>query len=249
MTATSPQNRTVLVTGAGGALGSAVALACAELGANLILLGRRQQPLEAIYDRIAAAGHTLPHLFPCDLANLDESQAQALAQAVEQQFGALHGLVHCAADTGPLTPLADLPGKDWQRLLHLNLTAPFLLTQALLPAMARCDDAAVMFLDDPASRGKAFWGAYGIAKAGLNQLAQTLAEEWAAGGRLRVATVAPTPFRSSLRRRIFPGENPAHLAGPEPIAAFIAHWLTPEGRNLTARCFGPADIASCTHTR
>ncbi|WP_217994988.1 hypothetical protein, partial [Methylogaea oryzae] len=59
----------------------------------------------------------------------------------------------------------------------------------------------------------------------------------------------PAPFRSALRSRIFPGENPAQLPGAEPIAAFIAHWLTPEGRTLTARCFGPADIASKTQNR
>lgn len=237
------QNRIILITGAGGALGSAVALACAEQGATLVLLDQRQSALEAVYDQIAAAGLPLPHLHPCDLAKLDESQAQALAQAVLQQFGSLHGLVHCAADTGPLGPLADVVGKDWQRLLHLNLTAPFLLTHALLPNLARNDDAAVVFLSDPASHGKAYWGAYGIAKAGLEQLALTLEEEWSAGGRLRIATVAPGPFRSPLRQRIFPGENPTQLPGPEPIAAFIRHWLSPQGKSLTSRCFGPADIA------
>lgn len=238
------KNRTLLITGAGGALGSAVAMACAEQGATLILLGRRQHPLEALYDRIAAAGHPLPHLFPCDLAKLDETQAQALAQTVTQQFGGLHGLVHCAADTGPLGPMADVAGKDWQRLLHVNLTAPFLLTRPLLPALASRDDAGIVFVDDPASRGKAYWGAYGVAKAGIEQLARTLGEEWRAGGRLRVATVAPAPFNSPLRRRIFPGENPAALPGPEPVAAFIAHWLSPAGRALSASGFGPADIAS-----
>lgn len=241
------QDHIILVTGAGGALGSAVALACAEQGATLILLGRQQAPLEAVYDKIANAGHVLPHLFPCDLFNLDEAQAEALAQAVLQQFGGLHGLVHCAAATGPLGPLADLPGKDWQRLLHLNLTAPFLLTRALLPVLASAEEAAVVFLDDPGSRGKAFWGAYGVAKAGLVQFAQTLAEEWSAGGRLRVATMAPAPFRSALRQRIFPGENPTQLPEAQPIAAFITHWLTPAGRNLTTRSFGSTDFIKATN--
>lgn len=236
------QGRHILITGAGGALGSAVALACAAQGAALILLGRRQPPLEALYDRIVEAGYTLPHLFPCDLSKLDEAQAQTLAQAVTQQCGALHGVVHCAADTGALGPIADISGKDWQRLLHLNLTAPFLLSRPLLPMLASQDDAGIVFIDDPASRGKAYWGAYGVAKAGLVQLAQTLAEEWTAGGRLRVATLAPAPFRSSLRQRIFPGEKPANLPGPEPIAAFISHWLSASGRDLTAHCFGPADF-------
>lgn len=236
-------NRTLLITGAGGALGSAVAMACAEQGATVILLGRRQHPLEAVYDRIATAGHPLPHIFPCDLAKLDETQAQALAQTITQQFGGLHGLVHCAADTGPLGPMADVAGKDWQRLLHVNLTAPFLITRPLLATLGSRDDAGIVFVDDPGSRGKAYWGAYGVAKAGIEQLSRTLAEEWRAGGRLRVATVAPAPFNSALRRRIYPGENPASLPSAEPIAAFIAHWLSPAGRELAGQRFGADDIA------
>lgn len=238
----SLQDRIVLITGAGGAMGSAVAEGCAAEGATVVLLGRRQQPLEATYDRIAAAGGKLPFILPCDLSGLNDHQAHALAQAVHSEFGILHGLVHCAADVGVLCPLSDVEAEDWQRLLAVNLTAPFLLTRALLPLLATAGDAEVLFVSDPAARSKAFWGAYGVAKAGLEQLAATLAEEWS--GRLRVNVLGPAPFRSALRRRCFPGEKPESLPSAQSAAAFAVHRLAPSTAAASGRIFDSKAIAA-----
>jgi NAD(P)-dependent dehydrogenase (short-subunit alcohol dehydrogenase family) len=219
--------RTVLVTGATGGLGSATALSCAARGATVVLLGRSIPKLQAVYDALAAAGGPEPAIYPMDLAGATEDDYRELAAVVEREFGALHGLVHCAAEPGTLGPVADLSGADWQRLLHVNLTVPFVLTRELLPRL-RAGRGAVVFVGDSAvGPGKAYWGAYGVAKIGLEGYARILAEENA--GKLPVHFHIPGPMNSPIRRRAYPGENPATL--PPPDGERIADLLGPSRRD------------------
>jgi len=80
----------------------------------------------------------------------------------------------------------------WGRVLRINLTAPFLLTQACLPLLRKASDASVVFVSDTVGRrGKAYWGAYGASKFGLEGLMQILAEELSAEGRIRIRPSSP----------------------------------------------------------
>lgn len=220
-------DRVILVTGAGGGLGSAVSKTCAAEGATVILLGKTIPKLEKVYDAIVAAGGPQPAIYPLDLAGATEDDYRDLAASVEREFGALHGLVHCAAELGALGPVSDISGGLWQRLLHVNLTSPFLLTRELLPLIAKSPDSGIVFITDSVARtGKAYWGAYGVAKIGLESFGRILSDELESR-KVRVHLYSPGPMQSPLRRRAYPAENPAGLPLPDIHAEQIARLLSP----------------------
>lgn len=217
--------RIILITGATGALGSTTAKACAKAGATVVLLSRTIPRLEKLYDEIIAAGGPQPAIYPLDLAGASEKDYFDLAATLEQELGALHGLVHCAAELGNLGPLADITGDRWQRLLHVNLTAPFLMTRELLPLMAQSGNSAVVFVGDSAvDSGKAYWGAYGVAKIALNGYARILAQETESQG-INVHHYIPGPTVTPIRRAAYPGENPNTLAAPESHTDSLLKYL------------------------
>ncbi|MFM8445687.1 MAG: SDR family NAD(P)-dependent oxidoreductase, partial [Methylococcus sp.] len=156
-----------------------------------------------------------------------ETDYAELAEALTQELGGLQGLMHCAAELGHLGPLRDIDGPRWQRLLHINLTAPFLLTQALIPLMTKAGEGKVIFVGDSAvGDGKAFWGAYGVAKSGLATYSRILDEESASFG-VRAKVFTPGPMRSPIRLRAYPGESLAALPEPrvhaETIVCLLGH--------------------------
>lgn len=194
--------RVVLVTGASGGLGSVAARAAAAAGATVVLLARKVPKLNRVYDAVAAAGPE-PVLYPLDLEGASADDYAELAGRVERELGRLDGLLHCAADFAALTPLAQTDPAAFARAVHVNLTAPWWLTQALLPLLARAPDAAVVFtVDDPARVGGAYWGGYGVAHHGLAGLVSTLHAELA-NTPVRVAGLRPGPMRTPLRARAY----------------------------------------------
>lgn len=216
--------RVVLITGASGGLGHAAALAAAAAGASVVLLGRKVRPLEKVYDEIVALGRAKPAMYPLDLAGATPCDYAELADTIERECGRLDGIVHAAAHFDGLRPVADIAPVEWMRALHVNLSAPFLLTQACLPVLRRSADASLVFvLDDPARMRKAYWGGYGVAKHALTGLAGTLHEELE-NGAVRVHLLLPAPMRTALRRAAYYGENT--LALPPPDATAVIYLLS-----------------------
>ena len=229
------QDRVVLVSGANGGLGRGVALACARAGATVVLAGRKVRALEALYDEIEALGAPQPAIYPIDFAGAAPDDYDALAESIRQQCGRLDGLVHAAVQFDGLRPLGQVKPLEWTRALHVDLSAPFLLTQACLPLLRTADDAAVVFvLDDPMRVGKAYWGAYGVSKFALAGLASILHEE-TENGPLRVHAVLPAPMRTALRRMAYFGEDTLQHATPEQAGAAVAYLLGASGAALRGR--------------
>lgn len=226
--------RVVLVTGAAGGLGRASALACAKAGATVLLADRKARALEPVYDEIAALpGVAPPVLQPMDLQGASPLEYQSFAQSIERQLGRLDGVVHAAAKCEGLTPLAVLSPEEWISTLHVDLSAPFLLTQACMPLLLAREDSAVVFvLDDPARMGSAHWGAYGVAKIGLEGLASILHEETDETP-LRVHALLPAPMRTALRRTVWAGEDPSTIASPAAAAQAVLYLLSRDA--LSAR--------------
>ncbi|MEO7433107.1 MAG: SDR family NAD(P)-dependent oxidoreductase [Dokdonella sp.] len=219
------RDRVVLVTGATGGLGRAVSLAAASAGASVVLLGRKVRALESLYDDIVESGAPTPAIYPMDLAGATARDHAELASSVEREFSALHGLVHAAAQFDSLQPFEQQTAEEWARTQQVNVTAPFLLTQACVSLMRRSDDAAIVFVfDDPARVGKAFWGGYGVAKHAVQGLASIVHQETESSG-VRTHAILPGPMRTALRRAAYYGENTMEHPDPAFAAGAIVHLL------------------------
>lgn len=222
--------RVILVTGAGQGLGRAVALACAQHGATVALLGRKQAKLEATYDAIQAAGGAEPAMVPLDIAKADGAAFEQLAQVLRHSLGRLDGIAHCASHFVPLGPLADQTVEQWDALLRVNLLAPFAITRACLPLLLSAPDASVVFTGEThGAHPRAYWGGFAVSKSGLPALAAIWADELERHGKLRMNVLIPGPIASPQRRISHPGEDPAKLRPAEEAARAFVRLLGPGG--------------------
>lgn len=227
--------RVILVTGATGGLGRAVAHAAAAAGATVALAGRKVRALEKLYDELEAARAPQPAIVPLDAERATPTQYAEVAATISHELGHLDGLVHAAAYFQGLTPLAHHRPDAWLRTLQVDLSAPFALTQACLPLLTAVDDSAVVFItDDPDNMDTAHWGAYGVAKAGLERMAAILHDENDSGP-MRVHLLLPGPMRTQLRRRAWLAEDARINPTPEATAAAVVHLLSPAGAALRGK--------------
>lgn len=231
--------RVVLVTGAHGGLGSEAAVACAKAGATVVLLGRKVPRLNRVYDRVAAAGPE-PMLYPMDLEGATPDDHAELAERLEAGPGRLDGLLHCAAEFRGLTPLVHGDPAGFARTLHVGLTAPWWLTQAVMPLLTRAPDAAVVFtVDSPERVGAAYWGGYGVVQFGLEGVVRILHGE-TANGPVRVAGLRPGPMRTALRARAWVEETDRQAVEPACYAPACVELLSPAGAVHRGTVWSPA---------
>ncbi len=223
------QGRVILVTGAGDGFGEAIAEQCAAHGATVVLLGRTTPKLGLVYDAIEQAGGPQPAIYPLHLESASPKNYADLAATLGREFGRLDGVVHNAAFLGTLTPTGLYNAELWYQVMQVNLNAPFLLTQSCLPLLQQAEQPALLFINDAVGlHGKAYWGAYAAAKAGLLNLAQTLADELESNQRFRVNTLVPPPMRTHLRAQAYPGEDPRRRPRPSLYTAAALYLLGPD---------------------
>lgn len=213
----TPRPPRILLVGASGTLGQQLALGLASRGAELVLMGRRLRVLDQVYDQVKAAGAPDPAIFPLDLESAGTTEMDTLAETLQRELGGLDGLIIASGRLSGLYPVAQHDPQEWLRTLHVNLSAPFLLLQTLLPLLAESRGYAALMLADPAYCGRAYWGAYGAAQAGLRQLVAAAAAECEQTGP-RVLGLTLPAFRGSMRKLIYPGE----VADQLPEAAQVA---------------------------
>ncbi len=226
------RERVVLVAGAAGGLGRASALACARAGASVVLLGRRVARLEKVYDEIVALQAPPPAIYPLDLAGATPRDYAELAATLEREFGRLDGIVHAAAHFESLQPAADIEPDDWLRGIHVNVSAPFLLTQACLPLLREATQASVVFvLDDTERMSRAYWGAYGVAKHALAGLVSILRAEWESTS-VHAHALLPAPMRTRLRGAAYYGENAFDRPLPDATADAVVYLLGADGATV-----------------
>lgn len=222
-------DRVILVTGATAGIGRAVARALVTHGATVILHGRNERALEALYQELLPLGPE-PVVAQLDLERAQGPQYQSLTEQIESRYGRLDGLVHNAGMLGDRSPIEHYDIGLWQRVLLVNLTAPFILTRCLLPLLRRSNDASVLFTTSSVGRkGRAYWGAYSASKFGLEGLAEILADELESTA-VRVNTVNPGATRTRMRARAFPAENPGSVKAPESITPAYVYLLGPDSK-------------------
>ncbi len=233
----------ILITGAGGGLGSAAAKVLAKQGAQIILLDKSIPKLEVVYDAITASNAPEPVMYPFDLAGANENDYYELAEKIGEKYGSLQGLLHSAVEFSGFTPLAIQGTKEWGHTLNVNLNAPFLLSRVLLPLLQKSTNASIVFTSDSSARlSHAYAGAYGVSKIALEGLATILAEELESFKKIRVNILIPGPVDSPLRKQAFPAEDKTKLPKPESLAPVYCYLFGPEtigvtGQMVDARTF------------
>jgi NAD(P)-dependent dehydrogenase (short-subunit alcohol dehydrogenase family) len=213
------QDKIALVTGASRGIGRAAALALSLAGAHVVAVARTQGGLEDLDDEIKAATGAGATLVPLDVA--DGDSLDQLGLALHQRFGRIDVLVHAAATLGPMTPVAHIEPKHWERVVGVNLTASYRLIRATEPLLRAADAGRAIFLTScRAARPKAFWGPYGVTKAGLEHLVRTWADELEQT-KVRAVLLDPGIMRTAMRAEAMPGEDPTTLPEPAEIGPLI----------------------------
>ena len=232
------EGRVILITGASGGFGRALALECARAGASVILSGRNSAKLDRLYDEIEALGAPQPAIAVLDLATATAVDYDRLADTVGTEFGRLDGLVHAAALLGDRTPLEQYEVPTWCRVLHVNLTAPFILTQVLLPNLRQSADASVIFVSSGVVKNsRPFWGAYAVSKCGLESVRSMLAQELEGEENIRINSINPGRMRTGMRAAAYPAEDPNTLPSPSSVAGAFLYLLSAEGRGIDGEYF------------
>ena len=207
----------VVINGATGALGSAMARALQAEEAQLVLFGRRLDRLTVLADELGALARETgrvnePLIQPVDFSGAAPEDYDQLAAAIDEAFGRVDILINAMGQAGEPTPLAMSDLMKFQESLHVNFTAPFGLTRMLWFLLERSDDGQVLFFTD---RGTpAFGNAYTLAHAAMARMVEQWANESTS---VRVNALDPGPTASALRKYRFPGEHEDERAGPEAM--------------------------------
>jgi NAD(P)-dependent dehydrogenase (short-subunit alcohol dehydrogenase family) len=230
-----PSGRGVLVTGATSGLGRAVALRFADEGMPVGLVGRSEEALRRVTEEVQARNaHAAP--LQADLSN--PAALSDLVDTVAAQLGGIRVLVNAAGTDTP-GPAEDLDLDEWQRVVAVNLTAPFALARSVMPHMRSGGGGLVVNISSVAGRrGWANASAYCATKFGLTGLTQSLAAEGRADG-IRVCVLFPGAMATNWGT--FDAQQTRHAAGtydadpddvldPHTVADLIVWMATTPGQ-------------------
>jgi NAD(P)-dependent dehydrogenase (short-subunit alcohol dehydrogenase family) len=212
-------DKIALVTGASRGIGRASALALAKAGAHVVAVARTEGGLTDLDDEIRAATGQPATLVPLDIA--DGDVLDPLGLALHQRFGRLDILVHAAAILGPMTPVSHIEPKHWDRVVAVNLTATYRLIRTTEPLLRAAEAARAIFLTTGrVARPRAFWGPYGVTKAGMEHMVRTWADELEQT-KIRAVLLDPGVMRTKMRAEAMPGEDPMSIPDPSEIGPLI----------------------------
>ena len=229
-------NKVILVTGAGDGIGAVAAKTFAEHGATVILLGKTIPKLEKVYDDIVNAGFPQPAIIPLDLETATTEQYAEMANMLEKEFGHLDGVLHNAAMFGGLIPISQFDLPQWEKIIKINLQAPFLLSKALIPLLNKSESASMVFTSSGvAHQGRAYWGAYGVTKAAQDNLMGILADELEVNTPIRVNSIDPGRVRTRMRALAYPGEDPNTIPKPEDIMDAYLYLMSSDSKDVNGK--------------
>lgn len=230
------KNHVILITGAGGGLGSTAARTLAKQGAHIILLDKSIPKLEKAYDSIVECGGVEPIIYPFDLAGASEAEYQEMAETIKNKYDSLQGLLHSAVELSAYTPIEQHGTMEWGHTLNVNLNAPFILSRVLLPLFQASEYASIVFTNDSmVTPPRAYSGAYGVSKIALHGFAKILAEELESTNKIRVNTLIPGPVNSPFHKKLFPSANQSDLPGMETLEKVYLYLFGSESIGTTGK--------------
>ncbi|MBX7247511.1 MAG: SDR family NAD(P)-dependent oxidoreductase [Caulobacteraceae bacterium] len=217
--------RLALVTGASRGIGYASALALAKAGAHVIATARTQGGLEELDDEIFQATGEHATLAPFDL--VDGGAIDRLGGAIFERWGKLDILLHAGGMLGPLTPMSHLEPREFDKVLAVNLKAPYRMIRSYEPLLLKSDAARAIFFTTSVAAGRAFWGPYATTKNGLEAMVRSWADEMESNA-LRATLVNPGKMRTRMRQQAYPGEDPETLPEPAEIGPLMVELANPD---------------------
>lgn len=231
------QDRIILVTGASDGIGREAALTYARYGASVILLGRNDEKLRHVADRIAQQTGRQSQWFTLDLLTCTADDCHQLAQRIGGQYPRLDGVLHNAGLLGDVCPMIEQDPQVWQQVMQVNVNATFMLTQALLPLLLKSDSGSLVFTSSSVGQqGRANWGAYAASKFATEGMMQVLADEYQ-NRPLRVNCINPGGTRTGMRANAFPTEDPQKLKTPADIMPLYLWLMGDDSRRKTGMTF------------
>jgi NAD(P)-dependent dehydrogenase (short-subunit alcohol dehydrogenase family) len=225
--------QTYLITGAAQGLGKALSRQLVEKGHQVILLDKELKALNAQYDELNSE---LVALYPMDLLGANIDHYQALQNTITEEYGKLNGVILNAAILPAFTPIENFDYMQWYEVIHTNLNANFHLIQNTLGLLRKSENSKLLaVLDQNVDLHPAYYGAYGVAKAGLEQLMITVAAEHK-NTDLDLYNAKLETFATESRGRLFPGENSLDLPSAEHMAKRILASLLEDKIDPTIQC-------------
>jgi citronellol/citronellal dehydrogenase len=253
--ADSFRDQTIIVTGGGSGIGRCTAHELASLGAHVVLVGRKPERLAAVQEEITSDGGRASS-FACDIR--EEARVQATVAEIVAANGRIHGLVNNAGGQFP-APLALINQKGFETVVRTNLVGGFLFARECFTQSLRDHGGAIVNIVADFWNGMPGMGHSGAARAGMVNLTQTAALEWAPAG-VRVNAVAPGWVASSgldtyegPARALIPKLREAvplkRLASEAEVSAAIVFLMTAAAAFITGETIkvdGGAPLASLT---
>lgn len=229
------RDRVILITGTTSGIGRAVALAAARHGATVLLHGRRRRELEALHDEVTGFAAAEPAVALLDFERAQGQEYQHLTAEIESRYGRLDGLVHNASILGDRSPIEHYDIGTWQRVMHVNVNATFILTRCMLPLLKESQDASLLFTTSGVgNQGRAYWGAYSVSKFAVEGMTQILADELEQTS-VRVNCINPGATRTGMRARAYPAEDPQTVPPPESVAPAYLYLLGPDSKGVNGQ--------------
>lgn len=226
-------DRVIAITGAASGIGRALSFAAGRLGARLVALDHHPRVVEKLRADLAAGGIATVDAVSMNFTTATLADYRKFADDVRNKYGRLDALVNNAGRIVELTPFEFIEPTVFSQVLAVNLIAPFFLTQWCVPLLRKSADPVLVFSLHRVER--AFWGAYGVAKAGQEALLHILADEYHLGGAspMRVVGIDTGPVATPERRQHYPGERPDAHPAPETVVGPYLYALGPEAAGWT----------------
>ena len=218
-----PGQKIVVLTGASRGIGAAIALRLACVEYHLVLTGRDAGKLHCVADQVQAQGGSA-EVIPCDLAH--PAAIEAFTSGILQRHQRCDVLINNAGMGLFSTPLHALAPADWERMMALNLRAPYLLLRAFAPAMIAHGGGHIINISSLAGKNPVPGAAaYAASKWGLNGLMYSAAEELRQH-KIRVSMIAPGSTHTEFGSGLSAKKSPLGALAPEDVAHVVAMLLT-----------------------
>ena len=222
------KDKNILITGASKGIGRCLAMNLSKHKANVILLAKNEDLLDSLYDEIKEKYDTNPMIIGCDLSELEENKAQEIANVISKNYKCLDALINNAGILKKMSSINDYDLKSWKKVLNVNLTSAFLLSKYLMPLMMDSKLPRIIFTSSGvANKGKAYWGAYSVSKAGIKNLSEILNDELNSLTNFKVFNFNPKETRTEMRALAYPAENPSSVKAPDELINYYL-WMLSE---------------------